>query len=218
MTKIAALGIKTDFDLRTAAEREERPDEVPSGLANVWLNVLADAKGNSAAEVQTLIAKLQEANRVLGGGKAEALFVEAYKQFVTLPSAKKSYHELFFALSDANDGAALFHCTTEKDRTGWAAAALLTLLGVSEQQVYEDYLRSNEYIIPAYQKLIDRFVAAGGEASIPQDLLGVKAAYLKASFDTMHAKYRTIEAYFADGLGLDKAGQQRLRDRFLTKE
>jgi protein-tyrosine phosphatase len=75
-----------------------------------------------------------------------------------------------------------------------------------------------EFIIPAYQALIDRFVAAGGEASIPRDLLGVKAAYLKASFDTMHAKYGTIEAYFADGLGIDKAGQQRLRDRFLTKE
>ena len=34
----------------------------------------------------------------------------------------------------------------------------------------------------------------------------------------MHAKYGTIEAYFADGLGIDEAGQQRLRDRFLNKE
>jgi protein-tyrosine phosphatase len=101
------------------------------------------ANGNSAAEVQTLIAKPQEANKFLGGGKAEALFVEAYKEFVTLPSANESYHALFVALSDANNGAALFHCTTGKDRTGWAAAALLTLLGVPEQQVYEDYLHSN---------------------------------------------------------------------------
>jgi protein-tyrosine phosphatase len=113
---------------------------------------------------------------------------------------------------------ALFHCTTGKDRAGWAAAALLTLLRVPEQQVYEDYLRSNEYILPPYQKFIDQFVAGGGEPSIPQDLLGVKAAYLKVSFDEMHAKYGTVEAYFADGLGIDDAGQQRLRDRFLAKQ
>ena len=110
-------------------------------MANVWLNVLADAKGNTAAEVQTLIAKPQEANNVLGGGKGAALFVQAYKELVTLPSVNKSYHELFVALSGANNGAALFYCTTGKDRTGWAAAALLTLLGVPERQVYADYLR-----------------------------------------------------------------------------
>jgi protein-tyrosine phosphatase len=94
----------------------------------------------------------------------------------------------------------------------------LTLLGVPKQQVYADYLRSNDYILPAYQPVIDRFVAAGGEADIPRALLGVKAEYLDATFDEMQTNYGTIEVYFADGLGIDKAGQQRLRDRFLTKE
>ena len=79
------------------------------------------------------------------------------------------------------------------------------------ERVYEDFLRSNEYILPAYKTFIDRFVAAGGEPSIPQDLLGVKAAYLSASFEEMRAKYGTIETYFM-------AGQQRLRERFLTTE
>jgi protein-tyrosine phosphatase len=218
MNKIAALGLKVDFDLRTAIEREERPDELPPGVANVWLDVLADDKENGAAKVQALLAKPIEANKVLGDGKAAALFVQGYREFITLPSAKKSFHDLFVALSTASTGPALFHCTTGKDRTGWAAAALLTLLGVPEQQVYADFLRSNEYIIPAYQASIDRFVAAGGDPSIPQALLGVKPAYLEASFETMHAQYGTIESYFADGLGIDQAGQQMLRDRFLAKD
>jgi len=218
MAKIAALGLRNDFDLRTADERSERPDQLPPGVNNVWLNVLADVNGTNAAALQKLITKPKEANEVLGGGKAEALFIKVYKDMVTLPSANQSYHQLFVELGSSSDVPALFHCTTGKDRTGWAAAALLTLLGVPEQQVYEDFLRSNEYVLPAYQKFIDQFVAAGGEPSIPQDLLGVKAAYLKASFDEMHAKYGTIEVYFADGLRIDEAGQQRLRDRFLTKE
>ena len=32
----------------------------------------------------------------------------------------------------------------------------------------------------------------------------------------MHAECGAIEAYFAEGLRIDEAGQQRLRDRFLT--
>jgi protein-tyrosine phosphatase len=216
-TKIAALGLKNDFDLRTAAERRKRPDQLPPGVQNAWLNVLAEIKETSAAELQHLIAKPKEANKVLGGGKAEVLFIKVYREFITLPSANQSYHQLFVALSTSNDVPALFHCTTGKDRTGWAAAALLTLLGVSREQVYADFMRSNEYILPAYKPYIDRFVKAGGEVSIPDDLLGVKAAYLDASFDEMKLRHGTIEAYFADGLGIGKAGQQQLRDRLLAK-
>jgi protein-tyrosine phosphatase len=208
--KIAALGLKTAFDLRMANERSARPDQLPAGVNNVWLNVLADVKGDSAAEFRALITKPKEANKILGGGKVEMLLIKVYRDFITLPSANRAYHQLFVALGNPSGVPALFHCTAGKDRTGWAAAALLTLLGVPEQTVYEDYLRSNEYIHPADQKFIDQFIAAGGEASIPQDLVGVKVAYLKASFDEMHAKYGSIEAYFGDGLGIDAAAQQRL--------
>ena len=109
----------------------------------------------------------------------------------------------------------LYHCTTGKDRTGWASAALLTLLGVPEDKAYEDFLRSSEYILPAYKTYIDRFVAAGGDPSIPQDILGVKADYLRASFEQVKTQYGIIEKYFEMGLGIDREGQQKLRDRFL---
>jgi protein-tyrosine phosphatase len=218
MKKVAALGLKNDFDLRTADERTERPDELSPGVNNVWLNILADAKETSAATLQAFITKPLEANKVLGDGKAAALFVTTYRKFVTLPSARKSYRQLFVELANSSDVPALFHCTTGKDRTGWAAAALLTLLGVPRAQVYQDYMRSNEYILPAYKSFIDNFVKGGGQVAIPEDLLGVQVAYLDASFSEMHAKYGTTEGYFADGLGIDKAGQQRLRDRFLSKQ
>ena len=80
----------------------------------------------------------------MGGGKIEATFVKSYRDFVTLPSAKTAYRELFISLADQNKLPALFHCTTGKDRTGWAAAALLTLLDVPKKTVMEDYLRSND--------------------------------------------------------------------------
>jgi protein-tyrosine phosphatase len=216
MKKLAALGLRNDFDLRTAAERQKRPDQLPPGVEDVWLNVLADAEGSGPAEIEKLLSNPKEANKVLGGGKAAAEFVKAYREFITLPSAKASFHQLFVELAEEGQLPSLYHCTTGKDRTGWATAALLTLLGVPKDEVYADYLRSNDYIFPAYKRFIDHFVAEGGDQSIPPDILGVKVEYLEASFDEVKTQYGSIEGYFDKGLGIDKAGQQRLRDRFLV--
>jgi protein-tyrosine phosphatase len=223
MKKLTALGLRNDFDLRTAAERQKRPDQLPPGVEDVWLNVLADAEGSGPAEIEQLLSNPKEANKVLGDGKAARAFVKAYREFITLPSAKASFRQLFAELGEEGQlpsvyhcTTGVYHCTTGKDRTGWATAALLTLLGVPKDQVYADYSRSNEYILPAYKKYIDQFVAGGGDRSIPLDILGVKAEYLQASFDEVKTQYGNIEDYFDKGLGIDKRGRQRLRDRFLT--
>jgi protein-tyrosine phosphatase len=60
------------------------------------------------------------------------------------------------------------------------------------ETVMKDYLRSNDYILPLYQKVIDGYVVGGGEPNIPQAIFGVKEEYLEASFDEMKGKYVTI--------------------------
>lgn len=46
----------------------------------------------------------------------------------------------------SEEGPALVHCRLGKDRTGVFVALVLRLLGVSEEQVLEDYLLSDRYI------------------------------------------------------------------------
>ena len=215
MAKLATLGFKVDYDLRTAAERDKRPDELPPGVEYVWLNVLADAPQASPAQLEQLLRDPPQANEVLGNGQVEAAFIEAYREFVSLPSARTEFGRLFRGLAERSHLPALFHCTTGKDRTGWAAAALLELLGVPRDIIMADYLRSNETIIPKYQDAIAAFIAAGGEPAIPEAILGVQEAYLNASFDEMETQYGTIENYFAEGLGIDADGQQTLRGVYL---
>jgi len=218
MEKIAQLGLKNDYDMRTEAERTPLPDELPPGVNNVWLDVLKDAEGSAPTNLMALMQNPMEGNKELGDGKIEAVFIQSYRDFVSLPSAKIAYHELFTSMADENKIPALFHCTTGKDRTGWAAAAFLTLLGVPMETVMEDYLRSNDYILPLYKEVIDGYVAGGGEPSIPQAIFGVKAEYLEASFDEMETNYGTIENYFSEGLGIDAKAQKVLHDLYLNKE
>ena len=218
MEMIAELGLKNDYDLRTEGERTPLPDELPPGVNNIWLDVLKDAKGSAPTNLLALLQNPVEGNKELGDGKIEAVFIQSYRDFVSLPSAKTSYNELFTSLADQNKLPALFHCTTGKDRTGWAAAAFLTLLDVPMETVMEDYLRSNDYILPLYKEVIDGYVAGGGEPSIPQAIFGVKQEYLEASFDEMETNYGTIENYFSEGLGIDATIQKKIRDLYLEKE
>jgi protein-tyrosine phosphatase len=215
MDKLARLGLKVAFDLRTATEREARPEELPPDASYVVLDVLADAPGAGPAMLERLMTNPQEANAALGDGKVEAGFQESYRQFVSLPSAQREFRRLFLALGEREQLPALFHCTTGKDRTGWAAAAFLTLLGVPRDRVVEDYMLSNDFILPAYRQVTDGFVAAGGEERIPLAILGVKQEYLDAAFAEMEARYGTIENYFSEALGIDAARQQAIRDLYL---
>ena len=215
--KLERVGLKNDYDLRTTSEVKVKPDQMPPGVQYHLLNVLADAKSAAPAELEALMHEPKKANVVLGGGKIEALFMEAYREFITLPSAKQSYRTLFLSLADREKAPGVFHCTTGKDRTGWAAAAILTLLGVPKETVMDDYMRTNDYTLPQFKHAIDSFVAAGGDRDIPVAIFGVKAEYLEASFDEMQKRYGTIEKYFAQGLGIDAAGQKVIRDLFLVK-
>lgn len=215
MLKIEKLNLKNVFDLRTSAEKNTSPDELPAGVNNIWLDVLADVPASGPANLTALLTEPKQANIELGDGKVEALFKQAYRNCISLPSAKTAYRKLFLSLGDKNQLPALFHCTTGKDRTGWAAAALLTLLGVPRDVVMQDYLRSNEYILPMYDSLIQKFVDEGGSKSIPLAIFGVKEEYLNAAFDELNTKYESIENYFSEALGITAEQQNALRNLYL---
>jgi protein-tyrosine phosphatase len=217
MKKIAGLNLKYVYDLRTHDEMNARPEEFPPTVSHVWLDVLADSPQAGPAMLEKLMEDAEVANAELGGGKAAQGFKESYREFISLPSAQREYRKLFLSLANQNMLPALFHCTTGKDRTGWAAAALLALLGVPKETVFEDYLRSNDYIIPLYREVIEGAVAAGIEEEIPLSILGVKKEYLETAFDEMEKKYGTIEKYFSEGLGIDADQQKALRELYLGK-
>jgi protein-tyrosine phosphatase len=216
MQKLAALRLQGAYDLRTTEERETRPEELPPGVDYIVVDVLADSPSAGPAQLEKLMADPKVANVELGDGKVEAAFQASYREFISLPSAQREFGRMFVALGNEQGIPALFHCTTGKDRTGWAAAAFLTLMGVPRETVYADYLRSNDYILPAYQGAIDGFVAAGGEAEIPRAILGVKKEYLDAAFDQMEIEYGGIEQYFTNALGIDADQQQALRAVYLN--
>jgi protein-tyrosine phosphatase len=213
---VASLGIKVVYDLRTEAERMMTPDERISGATQVPLDLMADDAQAAPAQLLRLLEHPRVAKAALGDGRAAALFVEGYRSVVTLPSARAGLGRLYRGLLEDAGLPALCHCTTGKDRTGWTCAALQTLLGVPQEDVLQDFLASNRYIVPKYQARIDEFSARGGDPALLVPVLSVLPEYLQASFDEVRRAYGSIEGYFSEGLGLDAGVQRALRERLVS--
>ena len=197
-----ALSLRTVFDLRTKDERASEPDPALPGVRAVALDVLADSAGAAPAQLLSVLSDPAAAARMLGGGRAVPLFQRAYRDIVSLPSALQSYRQFFSDLAAPGARPALFHCTVGKDRTGWAAAATLMLMGVSGDDVMADYLLTNRDLRPALQPLLDQFERSGGDPRLLLPVLGVQPDYLETAIVEMHSRFGSIEAYFRAGLGL----------------
>lgn len=211
LTTFAELGIRTVCDLRTTHEIDDQPDLLPEGLSPTHLDVLADQDNAAPAEIREMFAQPTLAGELLGDGQAERYFEHAYRDFVTLDSARSAYGQLFRAIADAEGEPLLFHCATGKDRTGWATAALLLLLGVNEADVMEEYLQTNTDLLPMIQPWLDQFREVGGDPELLRPIVGVQESYLESALEQMRASYGDIEGYFTQGLGLSEETVATLR-------
>lgn len=229
--ELTSLGIRRVVDFRTAGERESAPDLLPDSLEGLVFDVLGDTAGDLAAGLGRIgglgrqtspvdPAAAAEAARLiretLGNGRGVALLEESNRHLITTDSARSAYRGFFEILSGTHYAPTLFHCTTGKDRTGWAAASLLLVLGADETTVMADYLQTNVDILPMIEPMLAQAEAAGIDPDLLVPVLTVRESFLGAALDTMHDEFGTIESYVVDGLGLSADHIDALRSRFTS--
>jgi len=132
--------------------------------------------------------------------------------------ALDAYRAFYLDLIDEKrTGAALFHCTTGKDRTGWAATSFLLLLGADEADVRADYLETNTDLAPMTEPILDFAASKGVDAEVLRPLLGVRDSYFDAALDEMRTHFGTVEDYAINGLKLTAEQLTALRERFTSR-
>ncbi|AYF72678.1 tyrosine-protein phosphatase [Nocardia yunnanensis] len=195
LATLSALGVTDVHDLRGLAEIDYiGHDVVPDG---VRLKVTPfDSRMGEAPP--------HEARR---HSTAHSHMLEVYRLFPALPEA----HLAIKALADsALAGTALVHCAAGKDRTGWAVATLLRAVDVTEEDIYADYLLSND-AVPTLRS----FMTAETNEELSDDLLGVKPEYLESATASMHDMYGGLEGYLAE-IGITPDVREALRARLLN--
>jgi protein-tyrosine phosphatase len=206
-------GIHLVCDLRTDTERKQGMDKLPAGAQAMIADV---AGGDSATNgIAKLLSGHGNPQQMLGNGKAAQFMIDANRQFVDSPTAKAAYKALFERLADPKSLPATFHCTAGKDRTGWAQAIFLSIMGVPRDVIVQDYLLSNQYLKAKNDKMLAALKGKIDPALI-QPLMDVRPEYLQAGFDAADKEYGSMDGYVRNGLGLSEATIQALRAEFLA--
>ncbi|HEY4169157.1 MAG TPA: tyrosine-protein phosphatase [Reyranella sp.] len=196
---LGTLGVKTIVDLRGVNEAAETPHLI-EGLACRVVGAHIEPQLG-----EHLRAGLE--NGTLTPFVVMELLTDHYRDYPRRGAS--GFRTLFTTLSDGTRRPLVFHCTAGKDRTGFASALLLTLLGTRWDDVMEDYLRTNELWtghVGRYPELDIDTRAAIVEARRP---------YLEAAFAAVHEDYGSIEAFAEKALGLDAKARERLKAELL---
>ena len=108
--------------------------------------------------------------------------------------------------------ALVFHCTAGKDRTGVAAALLLSALGVPREWVMQDFLLTNRYFCqpPVVNDQLP--------AEVRQVLWSVRPQYLQAALQVMDDEHGGVAAYLSNALALSPAMLDELARRYLEPQ
>ena len=192
---LGQLGVRTIVDLRGVNEAAETPHlidgvdcrvvgaHIEPQLGDKIRNAVADGSATPHLMMQFLTDHYRDYPRRCAPG----------------------FRTLFTTLTDGTRRPLVFHCTAGKDRTGFASALLLSLLGVPWDTVMDDYLRTNELWtghIGRYTELDIDTRAAIVEARTP---------YLEAAFDVVRQDFGGPEVFAEKALGLDAKARDRLK-------
>jgi protein-tyrosine phosphatase len=212
LAAMEGLHIAYVVDLRTKSERAREPDRLPRGAKPVILDVSADADGSLGGD-------MRKAQAEIAAGRGVELLEAANRDFVSLPSAKAAYSALLALVADPATGPLVYHCTAGKDRTGWASAVLLSILGVPRERIYYDYLASNAYLAQKNAGILASLKASGApiDPANLEPVLGVRHTYLDSAFAEVDRVYGSMDAYVQKGLGLSEAQIETIRRKYLER-
>ncbi|WP_433593132.1 tyrosine-protein phosphatase [Nocardia sp. CA-145437] len=194
LATLATAGVTLDVDLRNGSERGSAPDRVPTGAQYKVADVVSFDSGIAFHEFPPITLTRAVIDGLLHGSSDMGQSI-GYPFMVNFHGSDVAFATLFRSIAANTGGATVYHCTAGKDRTGWATAVLLTLLGVPRDVVNADYLATN---------------------TVTGDPTAVELSWLEAAFAEVDRLYGSVDRYVREGLGLDQATIDALRARLLA--
>ena len=214
------LGVVVDF--RTLAEREGAPDPEIDGVDNIVLDVLDEGSRTGAGAAIAGIYEnggAEPAEVMLNIIRSGCVSERMYADMAFDPAAEKGFRDFFrILLENGGKKAVLWHCSGGKDRTGAATVLLLLALGVNKETALRDFELTNEFLrekIAYMESRAAELTDDPEEIAWVKDMTGVNRKYMEKLLDTLEEKYGSQERYLTEGLGLDRAELEQLREMYL---
>jgi len=195
------IGLASVIDLRSSMEVERQ---------GIGLFSEADIKYHN-------ISFLAGGNR----DEDERLFREFTNmgQFYLHLARKSEFGERIVAaleiIAESKNHPLVFHCAMGKDRTGILAAVLLSVLGVKDEDIIEDYSLSTPYMEELLERINSDPKMAEGIKQLPDYLWEASPESMELFLSTLRQEYGSIEDYLKVQ-GVEPSLTQRLEKALLT--
>lgn len=120
-----------------------------------------------------------------------------------------------FDIIASTEGCTLFHCFAGKDRTGLVAMLLFGLVGVSAEDIMQNYSVSYDLIKdhPKIKPIIEKDVKDFGEAAI-EKYHATPPSKIKHGIDYISENYGTTENYLL-ACGVSRVNLDKIKNRFV---
>lgn len=209
------VGVVIDF--RTDGERLENPDAQIMDAVYYHIPIVESLTPGVSREedsdrrvIEQMLFKPEEARQYM---------IEMYRSFVS-DYAVEQYAAFIRTLQEGHEKALLWHCTAGKDRAGVASLIIEEILGVPQEVIVADYMKTNEYLQTDLRRLTAFVKQKAGTDSPLADkslryLFGTEDDYIKAYYKAVSDRYGSMNGLICDGMGLSDRDRKELQEAYL---
>jgi protein-tyrosine phosphatase len=200
MQLFGQLGIRVVYDLRSDGERELNPDPMASRGISLESNVPRQ--------------EFADGSSLQSPADAETRLRDVY--LAVISTAGPLFGELYTGLAEPGGLPAVFHCAGGKDRTGLAAALLLSVLGVARETVLDDYeLTDRVLTAERHKEILARFVGVGMSVEAAAAFLSAPRWVMAEALLFVDETWGSAEQYLRNAAEMSTSTLQSLRDRLV---
>lgn len=206
INELKALGLKHIFDFRDASECDD---------ASVYQKIGVEHENYPANLNNGKLFKIEH------GSNLQKLLIKVhlkdiYPTYETLPFNNVGYKKMIEAMLK-RETPFLQHCTAGKDRTGVGVMLILTILGVSKEDIFRDYMSSMQ-VVPYLEEVIGKRIPKPLRPYFfkrYRPLFIVDEKLLQCAYDAIEKKYGSMSAYLYEEFGLTEETLNELSDYYL---
>jgi len=214
INKLKNLGIKRIIDFRTKKEKSKHPNT--KILENLDYFEYIEEEIDTTTNLEDRIYQIVEHKL---HHEVKSYLVNVNKDFIL---KHNNHFEKILKLIINDKKPTLFHCSAGKDRTGYLAYLIYTLLDLKEDTIIQDYLDSNKYLKDDIENIVklfqDIFNLDYEDAMVFKPLFGVELEYIISAIDTMYSLgYKKVGDYIENELNIDSSIKNQYKNYLIEK-